>query len=437
MAIKNASFISRKSDGGSDNGEMKSKAFSAIEKAKSDYNKSVDKGRKVLFGYGPTEKEYILKNISPEYKDYYALYEEEQTPNYYAKSDAIRQQTIPGYTAEQVKNLRAPTVNTSPNASTEAKPETETKPETNSGTTPSTSGKQEDGSYSFKDYDELMDFINNMKGQAGEAHDNYMSNSQTASDYVADYAQFLQDIRDVIMGEAQANPLETDWGKSILDYYGVLGENSANAVNAATAGENAGNIDSFAAANAERQRMSRYGQGVQTIMGMSTERFNNMINGLNSIGVNTDILFGGQKGITDTAADYAASLYGTDASSTAAYNELMAALEGNKTYTYDLSDNGVTALLKKAYNDLNPIGSDSSEIDWTATDSDQWKDVIQNVLKAYPNSGLTEGYLRDMIEKIIKGTQAETGTTGVANANTVDVSKLPAWLQSIVLATNK
>lgn len=296
---------------------------------------------------------------------------------------------------------------------------------TDTSTNVSTSGKQEDVTNSKTATDAALDLVAQLFG----GYNNNMGDFQT------NYADKAWEMIESYYNE---NPLETDYGKAILDYYGVLGENSANAVNAATAGENAGNIDSFAAANAERQRLSRYGQAVQNIYGMSSERAKNVNDLLSNLGVNMNELYKtrGQYGV-GTAADYAANLYNTDASSTAAYNELMAALEGNKTYTYDLSDDGVTALLKKAYNDLNPIGSDSTEIDWTATDSDQWKDVIQNVLKAYPNSGLTEGYLRDMIEKIIKGTQAETGTTGEANTNTVDVSKLPAWLQSIVLETTK
>ena len=291
------------------------------------------------------------------------------------------------------------------NANGESK--TEEKPETSTGTTSGTTtnttdkttGENEDGSYYFKTYDELMEYINGLRGQAGEGHDIYKGNMANANAYVEDYAKFLQDIRDVIMGEAQANPLESEWGKGILDYYGVLGENSANAVNAATAGENAGNIDSFAAANAERQRLSRYGQGVQSVMGMSTERFNNMINGLNAIGVNTDILFGGQQGITDTSANYAASLYGTDADSTAAYNQLLADIESGSNPYVQLNEDQVMSALKDAY--LAVSGdTDATAVDWANTDDELWAEALKDLEENKYISQLGSTYLKTLRNKI-------------------------------------
>ncbi len=273
--------------------------------------------------------------------------------------------------------------------------------DTSAGTTPSTSGEQSDGSYYFKDYDDIMNFISGLQGQAGDAHNIYKDQMSSASGYADDFGKWLQGIRDIIMNEAKANPLESDWGKEILDYYGVLGDNSANAVNAATAGENAGNIDSFAAANAERQRVSKLGQGIQSVMGMSTERFNNMIAGLNSIGVNTDLLFGAQRDLVDTSAGYAADLYKTDADSTNEYNKLLYSSSGNTTY--DLSDNAVKAYLMDAYNSLNTVNGNSDEIDWSTTDKEIWDDVIAALQKDGIYGQLSVTYLNKLIAQIMQG----------------------------------
>lgn len=98
-------------------------------------------------------------------------------------------------------------------------------------------------------------------------------------------------MQDVIKGYS-ANPLETDWGKSLLDAYGVKGYNAGQGVKATAAAENAGNIDSYAVANAERQRVATLGQGIEAINGMNAERNANLINLLNNIGVNTQTLLG-------------------------------------------------------------------------------------------------------------------------------------------------
>ncbi len=373
-----------------------------------------------------------MTQLPDEYKDFYkSLYPTVYAPA--ANSEKIKQTTIPGYTAEEREKLLGiskPIVNTSPSTDTSSGTTTDTN--TSTGTTPSTSGEQSDGSYSFKDYDDLMSFISGMQNQAGEGHDIYKGQMLSASDYTDDFAKWLQDVRDIVMKEVQANPLETDWGKGILDYYGVLGDNSANAVNAATAGENAGNIDSFAAANAERQRVSKLGQGIQSVMGMSTERFNNMIAGLESIGVNTERLFGTQGDLVDTARQYATDLYTTDASSTAAYNELMAQLEGNTTNTTVLDNEAVISALKNAYSNLNVIGGDSEEIDWTATDAETWKEAIEALKTNSYYSGLTDDYLNALVAQIMKGTQAETTAETETNPNMVDISKLPAWIRNLL-----
>lgn len=431
MAIKNASFINRKSEVGGSDDAMKGKAFAAIESQKAKYKDSVDRGRKLVYGGGSTEEEYIRKNLAPEYKAFYDLYLSEQQPK--RESQRINQKTIPGYTPEQVSQLRGTVAQT---PTTNTKVETVTPGTDDLGNTNiPTSGKQEDGSYSFKDYDELMSFITDMQNQAGEGHGIYKNQMSSASGYADDFAKWLQDVRDVVMKEAQANPLETDWGKGILDYYGVLGDNSANAVNAATAGENAGNIDSFAAANAERQRVSKLGQGIQSVMGMSAERFNNMISGLESIGVNTERLFGAQGDLADTARQYATDLYDIDAQSTAAYNELMAALEGSGNTTINLDDNAVISKLKDVYSNLN-LG-DGEDIDWTTTDKESWAEVIKT-LKTNPNfSGLTDDYLYDLIAKIMSAQTAEKTEVEQSEEEAVKVDpaafeRLPSWIKSLL-----
>ena len=59
------------------------------------------------------------------------------------------------------------------------------------------------------------------------------------------------------------NPFETETGKSIMESYGIKGNNAAANGVATVASGNGGNIDSFAAANAKNQQLAykNAGQG--------------------------------------------------------------------------------------------------------------------------------------------------------------------------------
>ena len=111
--------------------------------------------------------------------------------------------------------------------------------------------------------------------------------------YSSDKAiQAYYDMMQQVMKSYTANPLETDWGKQMLEAYGIKADDAATGVKATAAAENSGNVDSYAVANAERQRLAKLGQGIEAINGMNAERNNNLINLLNNIGVNTQTLLG-------------------------------------------------------------------------------------------------------------------------------------------------
>ena len=124
------------------------------------------------------------------------------------------------------------------------------------------------------------------------------------------------------------NPLDTDWGRGVLDYYGIQSVDASNNANAAGAADNGGNIDSYAAANAERQRLSTLGQGINAISGMTNDRFSNLLNTFNSIGVNVNNLLGleGQYNLPfansqlSTISTLAKDLYNRDADAVNEYN---------------------------------------------------------------------------------------------------------------------
>ena len=241
----------------------------------------------------------------------------------------------------------------------------------------------------------------------------YRNSSQKLSDRIYSSDDFLKNLGVEIMSEAKKNPLETDWGKSILDYYGIAGDAAASSINASRAGENAGNIDSYAAANAERQRLAKLGQGVAAVSGMSGDRVNSMLSVLDGIGVNTANLLGieGQYNLptlTENNAvvgDLMATLYGTDASSTAAYNELIYGSGTPKIVKY--SDNAIMESLKEFYKNLDIQNGGDGEIDWTATDPEIWTKVKEAMRGEDAFSPLTIGYLDGLIAQIMQKGEEE------------------------------
>ncbi len=81
------------------------------------------------------------------------------------------------------------------------------------------------------------------------------------------------------------NPLNTDWGKAIMSQYtgsGSLGEQAIDNSTASDSSSNGGNIDSYAAANAKRQRLAFTNAGVNAVQNDWNNRINNALNTLNS-----------------------------------------------------------------------------------------------------------------------------------------------------------
>lgn len=147
-----------------------------------------------------------------------------------------------------------------------------------------------------------------------------LSNSRYAKSRDAEdrktYLGFINDYKN-------QNPLETDWGKAIMSQYGLDGDVAAKNEWADAAASNGGNIDSFAEANARRQRLSYLNSGVNAVNEASNQRFSNMIGALEKMGVNTQQLLGISTSNAQTAMDAAKNRYSDDTTATVAYNNMV------------------------------------------------------------------------------------------------------------------
>lgn len=166
-----------------------------------------------------------------------------------------------------------------------------------------------------------------------------MKQSQTLSNNVYSKVNDLTALyKDLYNDQKTYNPLEADWAKQLLSYYGIESGEAADNARASGAADNGGNIDSYAAANAERQRLSKLNAGVNSISGMSQNRFNNMLSTLQSIGVDTTNLFGVEQKNTQAALENA----GTTGN--------LAVSEGETQTAADLQNNQLIADLMAAVN---------------------------------------------------------------------------------------
>ena len=147
-----------------------------------------------------------------------------------------------------------------------------------------------------------------------------LSNSRYAKSRDAEdrktYLGFINDYKN-------QNPLETDWGKAIMSQYGLDGDVAAKNEWADAAASNGGNIDSFAEANARRQRLSYLNSGVNAVNEASNQRFSNMIGALEKMGVNTQQLLGISTSNAQSAMDAAKNRYSDDTTATVAYNNMV------------------------------------------------------------------------------------------------------------------
>lgn len=128
---------------------------------------------------------------------------------------------------------------------------------------------------------------------------------------------------DLVESYKNQNPLETDWGKAIMSQYGLDGDNAANAEYADAASSNSGNIDSYAEANARRQKLSYLNSGVRAVNDASNQRFSNMLGALEKMGVNTQQLLGISTSSAQSAMDAAKNRYSDDTTATVAYNNMV------------------------------------------------------------------------------------------------------------------
>lgn len=244
-----------------------------------------------------------------------------------------------------------------------------------------------------------------------------MKQSQTLSNNVYSKVNDLTALyKDLYNDQKTYNPLEADWAKQLLNYYGIESGEAADNARAGGAADNAGNIDSYAAANAERQRLSKLNAGVNSISGMSQNRFNNMLSTLQSIGVDTTNLFGVEQKNTQAALENAGKAGD------------LAVSEGETQTAADLQNNQILADLYAAlYGGGTAEGEDSGHdyaknppsaedtraaitdlVESGAYDINDIDGIVEHMTKNYPDFSNWEGYIRSIHKRMVPNMEEPT-----------------------------
>ena len=114
----------------------------------------------------------------------------------------------------------------------------------------------------------------------------YNAQSQDVLNQISQYATDQSGrYDDLYKYQKDTNPFDTDTARAIMNYYNMLGGNAAGDAVASGGGDNAGNIDSYAAANANRQQLAFTNAGTSAVNQNYNDKINNMLNTLRSLGI--------------------------------------------------------------------------------------------------------------------------------------------------------
>jgi hypothetical protein len=127
------------------------------------------------------------------------------------------------------------------------------------------------------------------------------------SKYGVDQSKRYDDLSGYIKNTSAVDTAE---GKSIMNYYNGLGGQAAKGATANAAGANAGNIDSYSTANANRQQLSYLNSGTQAALNQKNSNVGNILSTIQSLGVDIGDLQNRQVGMYQGDQTYNTNILG-------------------------------------------------------------------------------------------------------------------------------
>lgn len=127
----------------------------------------------------------------------------------------------------------------------------------------------------------------------GDSSDYSKQISESIAKLEADYRNLLNSVQN-------GDYTKKSYYQTILDSYGLAGDDAASDAAASAAGANGGNLDSYAAANARRQELAYRNAAQNAALSAYNAEIENMLNTLSGLGVNVNDLYGTWGGELDS-----------------------------------------------------------------------------------------------------------------------------------------
>ena len=163
--------------------------------------------------------------------------------------------------------------------------------------------------------------------------------------YGSDQSGRYNSLYDYIMN---SNYYDSPEGKSIMQNYQSLGRTAAGDATASAASSNSGNIDSYSAANANRQKLAYTNAGNQAVLNQKNSNIGNMLSTLQSLGVDMGNLYDKMVNLHQGDQSYNLGLTGEY---TTGQKNIASQLERQKQNENDLLIAGLESLLGAQSND--------------------------------------------------------------------------------------
>lgn len=201
------------------------------------------------------------------------------------------------------------------------------------------------------------------------------------SKYGVDQSKRYDDLTGYIKNTSAVDTAE---GKSIMNYYNGLGGQAAKGATANAAGANAGNIDSYSAANANRQQLSYLNSGTQAALNQKNSNVGNILSTIQSLGVDIGDLQNRQIGMYQGDQAYNSDVLGNY---TTGQNNVAGHLQEQQNAGY--------GLISDYMNNLLGVNSNDAVLKQTqiTTKSAEAVKKLENAIKEYEINSTAENAL--------------------------------------------
>ena len=153
----------------------------------------------------------------------------------------------------------------------------------------------------------LQNIVNTYLGNNAQTQNQTQDLLNAYHKFVGDQSNRYQDHYD---WQKTYDPLSSQMGQSVMSYYNQFGDKAAGNATAQGAANNSGNIDSYAAANANRQQLAYTNAGMNAVNQQYNSQMQNMLGTLQSLGVDVNTALQNAGNVVGNSQNYNLGILG-------------------------------------------------------------------------------------------------------------------------------